>query len=125
MHTLDLWLLFQLGQGLHILKRAALSKSSPLSGTKSIWGYLVTNRVTLLIRAVLVSAGFAYWLTHPDALTTVLARIGFSINLTFAPEHATAVIFGYFADSAMDFLTAKVPMLQKEIPPANGGSAAT
>jgi len=109
----------------YILKRAALSKASPLSGTKSIWGFLVFNRLGIIIRAVLASAGFAYWLTHPDTLTTVLARIGFTMNLTFAPEHATAIIFGYFADSAMDFLTAKVPLLQKEIPPANGGSAAT
>jgi hypothetical protein len=45
-----LWTLFAAGHGLHVLKRASLSATSRLSGTKTRAEWLRTNALSLAIR---------------------------------------------------------------------------
>ena len=117
--SLHLWGLFAAGHGLHVLKRASLSAESRLSGTKTRLEWLRTNALSLAIRLFVNGAAFSYWMAHPDAATHVICGIGFPVNLTLEPGHATAAMFGLSGDSMMDWAAAKVPFLQKEIPVVN------
>jgi hypothetical protein len=111
-----LWALFAAGHGLHVLKRASLSTASRISGTKSRREWLKVNALTLTIRFFVNAATFSYWIAHPGAGTHVLGAMGIPVNLTLEPGKATAALFGLSGDSMVDWATAKIPFLQKEIP---------
>jgi hypothetical protein len=111
-----LWALFIGGHGLHVMKRASLSAGSSLSGTKTRVEWLRTNALTLVIRLFVNAAAFSYWLAHPAAATHAINSVGVPANFTLEPGHATAAMFGLSGDSLVDWATAKVPFLQKEIP---------
>lgn len=113
-----LWALFAAGHGLHVLKRASLSTASRISGTKSRRQWLRVNGLTLAIRFFVNAATFAYWLSHPAVGTHVLGVMRIPVNLTLEPGTATAALFGLSGDSMVDWATAKIPFLQKEIPAA-------
>jgi hypothetical protein len=113
-----LWGLFTLGHGLHVLKRASLSTTSHLSGTRSRFEWLRTNALNVAIRFFINATAFSYWLAHPDVATHAVSTFGIPVNLTLDPGHATAALFGLSGDSMVDWAAAKVPFLQKEIPPA-------
>lgn len=112
-----LWALFAGGHALHVLKRASLSAKSRLSGTKTRLEWLQTNALNLSIRFFVNAAAFSYWMAHPNVATHVVGAIGVPVNLTLEPGHATAALFGLSGDSMVDWAAAKVPFLQKEIPP--------
>src|SRR5271154_4333844 len=112
-----LWALFAAGHGLHVLKRASLSVQSRISGTKTRVQWLQMNALNLAIRFFVNAAAFSYWMAHPNAATHVAGAIGVPIDLTLEPGHATAALFGLSGDSMVDWAVAKVPSLQKEIPP--------
>jgi hypothetical protein len=111
-----LWALFIGGHGLHVMKRASLSAGSSLSGTKTRVEWLRTNALTLVIRLFVNAAAFSYWLAHPAAATHAINSVGVPANFTLEPGHATAAMFGLSGDSLVDWATAKIPFLQKEIP---------
>jgi hypothetical protein len=117
-----LWALFTAGHGLHVLKRASLSARSPLSGTKNRREWLRTNAINLAIRFFVNAAAFSYWMAHPDAATRAIGALGLPLNLTLEPGNATAALFGLSGNSMVDWAAAKVPFLQKEIPPENSSS---
>jgi len=114
--TAHLWTLFFAGHTLHVLKRAGLSTTSRISGTKSRAQWFRTNALNLAIRLFVNAAGFSYWLAHPDAATHVIRTLGIPFDLTIEPGHAAAAMFGLSGDSMVDWAAAKVPFLQKEIP---------
>lgn len=116
-----LWALFFAGHGLHVLKRASLSTASRLSGTRSRAHWLRANALNLAIRLFVNAAGFSYWIAHPDVATQAAHTVGIPFDLALAPGHATAALFGLSGDSMVDWAAAKVPFLQKEIPPAPNG----
>jgi hypothetical protein len=115
-----LWALFAAGHGLHVWKRASLSAHSKLSGTRTCAECLKSNTLNLAIRLFVNAAAFSYWIAHPDAASRVIGSIGVPVNLTLEPGHATAALFGLSGDSMVDWAAAKVPFLQKEIPPMAG-----
>lgn len=117
-----LWALFGAGHGLHVLKRASLSAKSRLSGTKSRCEWLRTNAINLAIRFFVNAAAFSYWMAHPDVATRAAGALGFPLNLTLEPGNATAALFGLSGNSLVDWAAAKVPFLQREIPPENSGT---
>jgi hypothetical protein len=114
-----LWTLFAAGHGLHVLKRASLSATSRLSGTKTRLEWLRTNALSLAIRLFVNAAAFSYWIAHPGAATHFFGSAGLAVNLTLEPGRATAAMFGLSGDSLMDWAAAKIPALQKEIPAVN------
>jgi len=117
--TAHLWTLFLAGHALHVLKRAGLSTTSRISGTKSRREWLRTNALNLAIRLFVNAAGFSYWLAHPDAATHITHALNIPFDLTIEPGHAAAAMFGLSGDSMVDWAAAKVPFLQKEIPAAS------
>ena len=117
-----LWTLFVAGHGLHVLKRAGLSAESRLSGVNSRLAWFRANALNLAIRLFVNAAAFSYWIAHPDVATHVAGAIGIPVNLTLEPGHATAAMFGLSGDSMVDWAAAKVPFLQKEIPPQASNS---
>lgn len=120
--NIHLWALFALGHSLHVLKRASLSAKSPLSGTRTRLEWFRTNALNLAIRFFVNAAAFSYWMVHPDVATHAIASAGLPINLTLEPGHATAALFGLSGDNLVDWAAAKVPFLQKEIPPISTNS---
>ena len=111
-----LWVLFAAGHGLHVLRRASLSAESKISGIANRFDWFRTNALALAIRFFINAAAFSYWLSHPTAATHAMGSLGLPVNLTLDPGHATAALFGLSGDSLVDWATAKVPFLQKEIP---------
>ena len=118
-----LWALFGAGHGLHVLKRASLSAKSRLSGAKSRIDWLKTNAINLAIRFFINAAAFSYWMAHPDVATRAISALGLPLNMTLEPGNATAALFGLSGNSMVDWAAAKVPFLQKEIPPETPGGA--
>ena len=114
--NMHVWALFAAGHGLHVLKRASLSADSKISRIKNRWDWLRTNALALVIRFFVNAAAFSCWLAHPGAATHAMGGLGLRVNLTLEPGHATAALFGLSGDSMVDWATAKVPFLQKEIP---------
>ncbi len=76
----------------------------------------------LLVRVLLCTGLFAALLTNPRGLTKLFALLGSGIAADITLNPGTALIFGYFADSVLDWLVSKIPMLQKELPAWNGPS---
>ncbi len=111
-----LWAIFAAGHGLHVLKRASLSTASRRSGIKSRRYWFRVNALTLAIRFFVNAATFAYWLAHPAFGTHVLGAMRMPPNVTLEPGAATAALFGLSGDSMIDWATAMIPFLQKEIP---------
>jgi hypothetical protein len=74
------------------------------------------NALTLAIRFFVNAATFSYWVAHPGVATHVLGALGVPVDLTLEPGQATAALFGLSGDSMVDWATAKIPFLQKEIP---------
>jgi hypothetical protein len=118
--SVHLWALFGMGQGLHVLKRSSLSAKSGLSGTKTRMEWLKTNVMNLMVRAFVNAAAFSYWISHPGIATHIAGSLGVPVDLTLEPGHATAAMFGLCGDSMVDWAAAKVPFLQKEVPPLPG-----
>ncbi len=109
-----------MGHGLHVLKRSSLSAKSGLSGTKTRIEWAKTNVVNLMVRAFVNAAAFSYWISHPGIATHIAGSFGVPFDLTLEPGHATAAMFGLCGDSMVDWAAAKVPFLQKEVPPVPG-----
>lgn len=117
-HTiLELWILFVVGQAIHILKQSDLSL-----GSKSTF-FLVAWK-DLVVRFFIAAVFFGYWLAHPEALTQLLGLAHINFSLTLAPEHATAAGFGFCSDSGLDWITAKFPKLRSDIPSRATGEKA-
>jgi hypothetical protein len=105
----ELWLLFLVGESLHWLKRSDVS-----AGTRC--NYFSANWRAILVRTFLGAAAFSYWLGHPDAITRALHMAHLNWEFTLLPDHATSSLFGFLADSGLDWLGAKVPIFRGEIP---------
>ncbi len=118
--TAMIWALYLLGQLLHVLKRAGMAVRSNSNSIRSRMEFIAFSWDALLVRIVLCAGLFAALLTNPHGLTKLLAQIGAGITADISIDPGTALIFGYFADSVLDWLVSKIPMLQKELPAWNG-----
>jgi hypothetical protein len=120
--TVMIWALYLLGQLLHVLKRAGMAVRSKSNSIRSRVEFIVFSWDALLVRVVLCAGLFAALLTNPHGLTRLFALLGAGITADIFVDPGTALIFGYFADSVLDWLVSKIPMLQKELPAWNGSS---
>ena len=118
--TILIWLFYLLGQLLHVLKRASMAIRSKSNSLRSRAAYIAFCWDALLVRLVLCAGLFAALLTNPRAVTKLLSGLGVSISADIPMDPGTALIFGYFADSVLDWLVSKIPMLQKDLPAWNG-----
>lgn len=120
--TVMIWALYLIGQFLHVLKRAGMAVRSKSNSIRSRMEFVVFSWDALLVRVVLCAGLFAALLTNPHGLTRLMAMLGAGIAADISVDPGTALIFGYFADSMLDWLVSKIPMLQKELPALNGSS---
>ncbi len=74
----------------------------------------------LLVRVALCTGLFWVLLTNPRGVARILSLLGVNIAADISVDFGTALIFGYFADSVLDWLVSKIPFLQKELPALNG-----
>ena len=117
-----IWALYLLGQFLHILKRAGMAVRSKSNSIRSRVAFITFSWDVLLVRVVLCAGLFAALLTNPHGVTKLIGMLGTGIPVDISVDSGTALIFGYFADSVLDWLVSKIPMLQKELPACNGPS---
>jgi hypothetical protein len=122
--TLGLWLFYLAGQALNILKHAQMSSSSSLSGVRSIEEWIWANRIGLAVRVFLATALLLWWSGNPTFLNSVLSHFGITIGFELPLTKATAGVYGFFSDAILDFVLAKIPGFQKEVPPLNAAVAA-
>ena len=120
--TAMIWALYLVGQILHVLKRAGMAVRSKSNALRSRVAFIAFCWDALLVRLVLCAGLFAALLTNPHGLTKLFGMLGAGINADITVDPGTALILGYFADSVLDWLVSKIPMLQKELPTWNGPS---
>lgn len=116
------WALYLLGQCVHILKRAGMAVRSKSNSIRSRSAFVAHCWDALLVRLVLCAGLFWWLLADPRSLARVLALCGVHLAPDFSMGLGTALIFGYFADSVLDWLVSRIPILQKELPAVNGSS---
>jgi len=128
MHWWYLWLwgAFLLGQAVHVLKRADLSASSPISAGTQLTQWFQRNWPNVVQRLFYCSLLFMIWLASGTGDTTlgkILEAVGGTVVQKYLPVPAqlslivivSSMAFGFFGDSAIDYLQAKFwPASQKE-----------
>ncbi len=117
--TAALWTLYLLGQFVHMLKRAGMAVRSKSNRIASRVEFIAFNWDALLIRVVLCAGLFWVLLTNPRGLTRIIMLFGANVAADFSIDLGSSLIFGYFADSILDWMVSKVPLLQKELPAWN------
>ena len=110
-----LWLCFALGQAVHILKRAGMAVRSKKDPPRTRREFLRRHWDAIAVRAALCSALFWLAKQRPELLALLAAAIG-APPVELPLTGATALIFGYCADSLLDWLVSRVPSLQKDLP---------
>lgn len=110
MSDLVVWILYLIGQSLHILLAANLVIKSKLNAVDSLATYLALRWIPLLCRFFLTSLTFIILWNNP-----AIANIE-HLMPTFSTQVAMAGILGWFSDSVFDKVISMVPWLQKELP---------
>ncbi|HWQ03151.1 MAG TPA: hypothetical protein VNL38_01605 [Candidatus Nitrosotenuis sp.] len=110
-----LWLCFALGQAVHILKRAGMAVRSKKNPLRTRREFLRRHGDAIAVRAALCSALFWLLKQRPELLAQFLLALG-APPMELPLTGATALIFGYCADSLLDWLVSRVPSLQKDWP---------
>jgi hypothetical protein len=128
---MSVWIAYIIGQLVHwYLKADATVKSASPVNTYREW--VTRNRRALVARLFIATLGFVAWDYYPDfvthigqilatyltpgALRSVIEKLQFPLNIV------TACAYGYLADSLLDKLVNRFPMLAGEIPKVNGDS---
>lgn len=114
-----LWLLFAAGQTAHILKRASMAVRSKTNSIRSRREYFVFCWDILLIRIALCSSLFCWALYRPDFIRHLVELLGVNLQVDFRIDTGTALVVGYFADSILDWMVSRIPLLQRELPPVS------
>jgi len=118
-HVAAIWLLFLLGQFVHVLKRAGMALRGK-NGITSRGQYVAHYWDGLLIRLVLSCGLFLILLKNPKGLVTLLGKFGITGVGDISVDVGTALVLGYCMDSVLDWLVMKIPALGRELPPVNG-----
>ena len=118
--AMAIWTFYFIGQFIHAWLRASAVVSSKINGIASYEQYIRLNAPVLVIRFFVGTLGLIWWGWHPDAFTTLGGYVGWSTSLKVPLNIVTAGAYGIFADALLDLVAAKIPMLQKEIPPIGG-----
>jgi hypothetical protein len=118
----SLWLMFLAGQGVHILKRAGMCVRSPANAVTSRRQFVRLHWDALLIRGALCAGIFAVALDEPALLSRLAGAMGVSADLSLRMNPGTSLVFGYFADSVLDWLASHIPVLQREVPTVAGSA---
>jgi hypothetical protein len=108
-----IWAAYMIGQLLHVLKRADMSVKSKISGVASIRQFLSLNWIAIVIRLGAGAALYELVWRNPKVIGALL---GVSWLEQLPMGWAVAFLFGLLSDLLVDWLTAKVPALQNEIP---------
>jgi len=127
-----IWVFYIIGWLLHLLSKAALSVGSGINGVKGYRQYFSARLVPIVVRVGVAGLFFAWWCERPDLFDTAAKAIATNLQpgmirsviekVNLPLNIATAGLFGYAADSALD----KLALLfgQKEIPKINGAGSA-
>ena len=110
MSYLTIWLLYLIGQALHVLLAANLVIKSKLNAVNSLGGYFSLRWIPLLCRFFLNTLIFVVIWNNP-ALVNIE-----HLMPTMSTQIAMAGILGWFSDSVFDKFISMVPWLQKELP---------
>jgi hypothetical protein len=110
MSYITVWLLYFIGQALHILLAANLVIKSKLNSVDSLRTYFALRWVPLVCRLFLTTLTFVLLWNNP-----AIANIE-KLMPTFSTQVAMAGILGWFSDSVFDKIISLVPWLQRELP---------
>lgn len=106
----SIWVMYVIGQFLHIISTAYYAIISHKNATDSFGKYLAVRWVPIVSRLFLTTATFVLAWNNPSILD--LER--FMPNV--ASKIAMACILGWFSDSLFDKVISLVPMLRGELP---------
>jgi len=110
MNVLAIWLLYFIGQALHVLLAANLVIKSKLNAVSSLGSYFQLRWIPLVCRLFLTTLSFMIVWENP-----VLFNLEHLIP-TVGTQAAMAGILGWFSDSVFDKLISLIPWLQRELP---------
>ena len=119
-YVVSIFIFYLIGGFLHAWGRGSAVVKSKLNGVLSYRQYVELNAPGLCIRFFLATLGLMYWSWHPDAFETLARFLHWNTSLNVPLNPVTAGAYGMFADTALDLVAARIPMLQREIPPVGG-----
>ena len=115
------WFLYLIGVLLHAWLKAGSVIGSKLNGVGTYQQYIAINGPALSMRFFVATLGMLWWTWHPNMSFSPLAHlVGLNIPMNVPLDPVTAGAYGIFADTLLDLVAARIPLLQKEIPPVGG-----
>ena len=122
---------FLLGWAIHIMKKSDLTKRSELTPWDNLIGFLQWNWVALTVRFFLSVLGFILWFQDPAAVQKIFVILASYLadgsalkdtlqQVNFPLNAFSAGLYGYLADSLLDWLAARVPGLKPDLPSVEG-----
>lgn len=121
------WALYLTGQFLSTFLRAAAVVNSKLSGINTYGHFLRVHAPLIAGRLFFATMGLLVLQSDPDLFWTLLNKVpGVDVGKVpiVNPVVAAAIagIYGFTADCLLDRLSALIPSLRREVPPASGGT---
>lgn len=113
---IGLYIFFYVGAALHVLLRAGFAIRNPVNPIASRRAFVAKYWDTILIRAAMATAVFAFWLGHSTAINSILGYFNspLKFDFDFPVTFTTSGVFGFFIDQPLDSLQsviATVPQL--------------
>jgi len=106
--TIILWVLYFVGIAVRVLGRAGFAIRNPINPIGSRWQFVKKNYDTILVRTLITSCGFHYWLGHPTAVSDMLAFIHSPLSFNIPVTGGTAPMIGYLSDQLLDSGVARI-----------------
>lgn len=116
------WITYILGQVVHVLMRAYYSVTNKNNPIQSFKGYVGVYGVAIGVRFFIETMVFWLWLGNPQFLMQILHKFGLSTDITVPINPALAGLYGFGADSFLDFIVDKFKFLKGEVPNAPNGN---
>lgn len=116
MSHLSLWAAFTLGQIMNVLTQAYNTVRDKGNTLDSYEHYFAFFAIPLVVRYFLCLAIFMLWVNSPDFMQSAMSKLGWSVDVKIPIVGATALIFGFLCDYALDLIVRKIPILGKRIP---------
>jgi hypothetical protein len=110
------WVMYIMGQMIHVSMKSYYSSKSQMTPWTSIRGYLVAHWPDLAFRFFMNTMVFLFWWDNQNFVNAEVHKFVPSLDVAFPLTPATAGIYGLFSDVLLGWITVKIPFLATRMP---------
>jgi hypothetical protein len=122
MESLFVGLMFVAGFILHCFQVADRNVNQKLFPSVVEW--FKTYWLSALIRGAICLTLWSIYIDNPKFAVKALAFFGMNFNMALPATKCVGGLVGYFSDSILDLISAKIPFLKRQIPEDFAGGSA-